>query len=213
LFNVPNPHFPYNWFAQAGLGVSALRNLGSHALHLLTFLLGPIAELIADDGQLVSTWRFPDGAVIEPQTNDFACLLLRFVSGLRLQLQLCWSATLAAGWSVDVFGAQGRLLIEAPSFPTSRETALYVGTLRDGQLQRVEMPQRLLHAPGVAITAEVEPQPAYPMALSMQQLIQAVQQGGAVAPDFEQAWNVERTLEAARRSSLERRWISLEEVR
>src|SRR5579862_2546732 len=32
LFNTPHPHFPYNWFSQAGLGVSAVRNLGSHAL-------------------------------------------------------------------------------------------------------------------------------------------------------------------------------------
>src|SRR5581483_6282859 len=44
LFNKPHPQFPYNWFWQAGLGVSALRNLGSHALHMLLFLFGGIQE-------------------------------------------------------------------------------------------------------------------------------------------------------------------------
>lgn len=40
MFTPPNSQFPYNWFWQGGFGVSALRNLGSHALHLLIFLFG-----------------------------------------------------------------------------------------------------------------------------------------------------------------------------
>jgi predicted dehydrogenase len=51
---------PYNWFWQGGLGVSALRNLGSHALHMLMFLFGEIEELVAHDGQLLNEWCFPD---------------------------------------------------------------------------------------------------------------------------------------------------------
>jgi len=97
LFNKPNPHFPYNWFWQAGLGVSALRNLGSHALHMLIFLFGGIDELVAHDGQLLHEWRFADGSAIKPETNDFASLLLRFHNGLVIQLQVSWSSTVAPG--------------------------------------------------------------------------------------------------------------------
>ena len=46
----------------------------------------------------------------------------------------------------------------------------------------------------------------------MQQLIRVIQQGGRAAPDFEQAWAVERVLAAAQRSSSERRWVDLDEV-
>jgi len=35
LFNKPHRLFPYNWFSQGGLGVSAMRNLGSHALNMI----------------------------------------------------------------------------------------------------------------------------------------------------------------------------------
>src|SRR3546814_11812393 len=78
LFNQLSPQFPYNWFWQAGLGVSALRNLGSHSLHMLLHLFGPIEELVAIDRQLLTEWCFPDGQVITPQNNDFATLLLGF---------------------------------------------------------------------------------------------------------------------------------------
>jgi predicted dehydrogenase len=43
-------------------------------------------------------------------------------------------------------------------------------------------------------------------------MTQAIRGAGPARPDFDQAWTVERTLEAARRSAEERRWIRLEEI-
>ena len=212
LFNQPSEHFPYNWFWQDGLGVSALRNLGSHALHLLVSLFGAIDELVAVDRQLLTQWRFADGSVIEPQTNDFANLLLRFASGLSLQLQVSWSATLTPGWTLNVFGSKGRIEARAPTFPTSRDTTLHAGTL-GGAFERVALPERLLKTPEVGIDADTEPNAAHPMALSMQHMVTAIRDGRiAAAPDFEQAWQVERVLEAARRSSGEKRWVRIDEI-
>jgi predicted dehydrogenase len=212
LFNSPDPRFPYNWFWQAGLGVSALRNLGSHALHMLTFLFGGIDELVAHDGQLLREWRFADGSSIQPQTNDFANLLLRFHSGLVIQLQVSWSATLTQGWSLEAFGSNGRFSVSSPSFPTSRDSVLYAGTLARGQMEKIDIPERLLQKDGVGIDFASDPQPAYPMALSMNRMVQAIRGEGAASPDFEQAWIVECGLEAARRSAEERRWVRLDEI-
>ena len=211
LFNAPNPYFPYNWFAQAGQGVSAMRNLGSHALHMLVFLFGEIEELTASDNRVLDEWRFPDGKVIRPETNDYVCLILRFKSGLVLQLQVSWSATLGSGWLLDAFGARGRFISKAPSFPTSRDTTLQAGSL-GGSLQPVDIPARFTDTPDIGITADVDPQPAYPMALSMRRMIDAICGGGPAAPDFDQAWKVEQVLEAARRSSAERRWIRPQDI-
>jgi predicted dehydrogenase len=212
LFNKPMPQFPYNWFWQAGLGVSAVRNLGSHALHMLTYLFGEITELVAHDSQLLQEWRFPDGNVIKPQTNDFASLLVRFRSGLVMQLQVSWSATVPPGWQVEVFGSKGRLAMRAPNFPTGRDTTLHAGTLDGGSMTRVEIPERLLRTPEVNVDFAGEPQPVYPMALSMNQMIKAIRGKGRARPDFEQAWAVERALEAVRRSSEERRWVKIDEI-
>jgi predicted dehydrogenase len=212
LFNTPDPHFPYNWFKQAGLGVSALRNLGSHALHTLVFLFGDIEELVAHDGQLLHEWRFPDGQVVKPETNDFANLLLRFKSGLIIQLQVSWSATLGAGWSLEAFGSKGRFVMSAPSFPTSRDTTLHTGTLRGARFEQLAIPERLLRTTELTTTFDAEPQPVYPMALSMHRMLEAIRGQASAAPDFDQAWGVERVLEAARRSVQDRRWVRLEEI-
>lgn len=212
LFNKPNSRFPYNWFWQAGLGVSALRNLGSHALHMLIYLFGDIDELVAVDAQLLHEWRFEDGSAIKPETNDFASLLLRFRTGLVMQLQVSWSATVGPGWSLEAFGSKGRLAVTAPSFPTSRDSVLRAGTLESGRMETVEIPERLLSSADVRVDFAAEPAPVYPMALSMSRMVQNIRGVGTARPDFEQAWVVECVLEAARRSAEERRWVRLEEV-
>jgi predicted dehydrogenase len=212
LFNKPHPQFPYNWFWQAGLGVSALRNLGSHALHVLTHLFGGIHEVVAHDGQLLNEWRFPDGSLIKPETNDFASLLLRFASGLVIQLQVSWSATVPAGWLLEAFGSKGHFAVRAPNFPTSRDSILQAGTLESGRMEKIDIPERLLRTPAVGVDFAVDPQPVYPMALSMSRMVHSIQGRGSARPDFEQAWAVECALEAVRRSVQERRWVRLAEI-
>jgi predicted dehydrogenase len=212
LFNKPNPRFPYNWFAQAEQGVSALRNLGSHALHMLVFLFGEVEELVAHDTQLLKSWQFPDGSCVRPQTNDYANALLRFKTGFTLQLQVSWSATLGAGWRLEAFGSKGRLVTAAPSFPTARDTTLQAGTLESGSLSTVEIPEHLLHAPQVRLDAHAPMPPAYPMALAMHNMVEAIRGKATARPDFGQAWYVERLLEAIRRSSAERRWVRTDEI-
>lgn len=211
LFNKPNPHFPYNWFCQAGLGVSAVRNLGSHALHMLVYLFGEIEELVAHDGQLLNEWRFPDGNVIKPETNDFANMLLRFTSGLVLQFQVSWSATQGSGWTLEAFGSKGRFVANAPSFPTARETTLHAGSL-DGKMEKVEIPERFLRTPEVGIDIDTQLQASYSMALSMHRMVQAIHGKDRARPDFDQAWFVERVQEAVRRSVAGRRWVRIAEI-
>ncbi|MFT4047878.1 MAG: Gfo/Idh/MocA family oxidoreductase [Solimonas sp.] len=212
LFNQPNPQFPYNWFAQGGLGVSALRNLGSHALHVLLHLFGAIDELVAVDRRLLGEWRFPDGRTVRPETNDFASLLLRFASGMTMQLQVSWSATLTPGWMLEAFGSRGRFVARAPTFPASRDTTLHAGAIGGAPFGPVTVPARLRQTPEVALDADCEPNASHPMALSMQRMVAAIRGEGRAAPDFEQAWQVERVLEAARCSSEERRWVRLDEI-
>jgi predicted dehydrogenase len=212
LFNQPNPHFPYNWFAKSGQGVSAMRNLGSHALHMAVFLFGEVEEVIADDRQLLSEWRFPDGSGIEVETNDFANMLLRFRNGMVMQLQVSWSATVGRGWHLEAFGSKGRLQLAAPSFPTSLDTALHAGSLGSRGLEQVAIRDHSMNPPEISIRSDAQPQASHGMAISMLNMKKAIQGNGAAAPDFDQAWAVERVLDAARRSSEERRWVHLNEI-
>lgn len=212
LFNQPHPQFPYNWFAEAGHGVSAMRNLGSHALHMLHFLFGEVEELIAEDRRLLDEWRFPDGSAIVPQTNDFANMLLRFTSGMTLQVQISWSASVGRGWHVDAFGSNGRIVLAAPSFPTSTDTTIHAGVVGSKTVEPVEIAPELMQPPGVGVGTDVFPPAAHGMAISMHNMVEAIRGNAVAAPDFAQAWAVERVLEAARRSSEGRRWVRLDEI-
>jgi predicted dehydrogenase len=211
LFNLPDKRFPYNWFADPGAGVSALRNNGGHLLYMLLRLFGPVVEVSGDERQLLREWRFPDGDTVTPGNPDHADVLLRFASGATLNLQASFAMPLHSGFSLDLFGSDGRLLAESPTFPTARDCTLKGGKL-GGALEDIPNPLRYLTAPDIALDWNSEPQPSYPMALSMQAMVAAIAGQGEAAPDFAAALEVERLLEAIRRASMERRWVKVEEV-
>lgn len=207
LFNQPSKRFAYNWFAQGGQGASAVRNNGSHALYMLVHLFGPVAELVADDSQILREWRFEDGDTVVPETNDFANVILRFERGPTIQMQISWSMAVHDGWLIDVFGDKGRLVAASPTFPTSCDCKLRGSQLGD-TLQPIEIPDGLNSAPGIALDAHSDPQPSYPMALSMQRMVAAIGGGAAPSPDFACALEIERMQEAIRLSSVRRCWIT-----
>lgn len=213
LFNRPDKRFPYNWFADGNAGVSALRNFGSHLLYVLCEMLGPVEELVADQSMLLQQWEFPDGDTMTPENPDYANLILRFVSGVTISFQTSWSQSAQEGWSIDLFGTDGRLRASAPSFPTMQDTKLFAGEAgaRDVvtmQPVSVEMPDDQ----AIAMDPISNPPPSYPMALTMQSLVDTIEGKGEAIPDFSLALQVERVLEAARISSAERRWIRLDSV-
>jgi predicted dehydrogenase len=211
LFNRVQPGFPYTWFAEAGQGVSAVRNLGSHAFHLLVRLFGAVEELVAHDGRLLDEWTGEDGSRIAAGTNDFATVLLRFASGLVIQFLVSWNAPVGQGWSLDVFGSAGRLVVEGAMFPTPAGTTLRAGRLGEA-MRAIDIPERLRRTPGIAVDSDAPVPPSYPMALAMHSMTEAIGGRGQARPDFEQAWQVERIQEAVRVSAAERRWVRIAEI-
>lgn len=212
LFNQPDKRFPYNWFADGDAGVSAVRNNGSHALYMLLHLFGPVAELVADDSRILQEWVFPDGDRIVPETNDFANVILKFASGLTMQMQISWSLPVHDGWLCDVYGTEGRLVAQSPTFPTSRDCTLRGGPT-GGTLADIAIPERLKSAAHIGLDWQSEPQPSFPMALSMHAMVEAIHGRGTAAPDFARALEVERIQEAIRFSSVERCWMRVSDIR
>ncbi|PHQ63803.1 MAG: oxidoreductase [Sphingobium sp.] len=212
LFNRPHPNFPYNWFADGSAGVSAMRNLGSHMLNVLVNFFGDAVEVVADDRQLLAEWRYPDGSVTRPETNDYANLILRFANGMTLPVQLSWSASVGLGFTLDMFGTDGRILVTDPSFPTTLNARIEAGKVGGRTLEPVEIHADRLRPHGINVDLAVQPQAVHGMAIGMQRMVRAIRGDGQAAPDFAQAWHVEQILEAARRSSLERRPVAIAEI-
>ncbi|WP_033925868.1 Gfo/Idh/MocA family protein [Sphingomonas sp. 35-24ZXX] len=211
LFNRPDKRFPYGWFADGSAGVSAVRNNGSHMLHVLTRMLGPVDRLVADDTQVLKQWVYPDGDTITPQTNDFANVILKFRSGLTMTMQVGWNMPLASGWMIDLHGTKGRLRAESPTFPTARDCVLHGGQL-GGVMELIAMPEAYKSHPDIALDWEAEIPPSFPMAITMKGLVDAISGQGHPAPDFRRALEIERILEAIRRSNTARSWMSLDQI-
>ena len=76
----------------------------------------------------------------------------------------------------------------------------------------VAIPDAFKAAPGITLDWQSEPQPSFPMALSMQAMVEAIEGRGSAAPDFAEALEVERLQEAIRLSSAGRCWIRLADV-
>jgi predicted dehydrogenase len=211
LFNAPNKQFPYNWFADGSAGVSALRNNGSHVLYPLLEMFGPVAELVADDRQVLKEWTFPDGDRVVPETTDYGTAMLRFASGMTLQLQASWSLPTNPGWLIDVFGEKGRLVARSPTFPTASDCTLHGGQVGEA-LEDLAIPDEYRTVLGIGLDWQNPVQPSYPMALSMHAMVEAIAGQGGAAPDFAAALEIERVQEAIRASSAERRWVRLKEI-
>jgi predicted dehydrogenase len=211
LFNAPEKHFPYNWFADGSAGVSAVRNNGSHALYLLTHIFGPVAELVADDSRILAQWVFADGDIVVPKTNDFANVILKFESGLKMQMQVSWSMPVHDGFLIDVFGATARLVAKSPTFPSARDCTLEAGQLGGG-LAQVAITDDFKIVKEITLDWQADIQPSFPMALSMQAMVEAIHGRGKASPDFTRALEIERVQEAIRLSSAERRWVKISDV-
>jgi predicted dehydrogenase len=211
LFNAPDKRFPYNWFADGSAGVSAVRNNGSHALYLLTYMFGPVAELVADDSRILAQWIFADGDIVVPETNDFANVILKFESGLKMQMQISWSMPVHDGFLIDVFGAKTRLVAKSPTFPTARDCTLEAGEL-DGGLVPVAIADDFKIAEEIGLDWHAEIQPSFPMALSMYAMVEAIHGRGKASPDFFRALEIEQVQEAIRLSSTERRWVRISDI-
>lgn len=214
LFNQPVSTFAYNWFADAAYGCSALRNLGSHALNVLYALFGPVAEVVGRPEMYVKEWRLVDtGDVITPEVADTSALLLRFATGVLGTLTTSWVAVAGQGFSLDVQGSKGRLVIQDGSMMPSNGGRVFVGKLgapfAPVGLEEIPVPERLTRRNGVAITGDKDSQgPVYAMACVFNDMLHAIRDGTrGVRPGFDQAHHVQTVIEAAHRSVETGGWV------
>lgn len=210
LFNGPDPiGAHWRWFGVKRHGASAMRNLGTHSLHLLVDLFGPVEAVAAHEAYAQGEWRFPDGATQAPEVADTAQLLLRFASGTIGTLDLSWANPALVGWRLQVNGENGTLAAEAAGvwFPTSHSVRLMQG--RDAEpLCAVE----LARDPSPELQAGAPPQ-ATDIARLLAGFVAAIGGDRSLAqPDFESAYHVEKVLEAARLAIADRRWVDLDEI-
>jgi predicted dehydrogenase len=141
-----SPSFPYLWFGQAGQGVSVTRNQGSHMLHAMRHIAGPIAEVCSSIATKLKHWDLPEGGRQAVETDDCCQAMLRFESGAMGTLSTSWVAADAPGFHLDVLGSKGRLRLDAVGYPSVSSAKLYFAKVGPSMIPSgslVEIPAEL----------------------------------------------------------------------
>jgi predicted dehydrogenase len=214
LFNGPQPiGGDWRWFGRREHGASAMRNLGTHSLHLLVALLGPVASVGAQAKIAMPEWRFPDGDSMTTEVEDTAHLLLRFESGVIGTAALGWSSPALMGWRMELGGDRGTIMTRSDEwFPSGPGVELWTG--RDAQrLERQTLSDTVLNPEGLRFP----PDGSYPpqtrdIAGVMRGMIDQIRGSGHAQPDVERAFHVEAVLEAARIAAREGRIVEVATV-
>jgi predicted dehydrogenase len=211
LFAQPTAAFPYNWFHDASYGASAVRNLGSHLLHLMVYLLGPVADVAGTPAQYLPRWDFVDApGGLDVGVADTGVAALRFESGPIGMMSTAWAGAAAPGFHLELSGERGRLVIQAPMMP-SGESTVRLG-LAGGEPEDVDVPDRLIRTEGIDLPSAWPGDPRGAMARSFWLMTRAIAGDRQARPDFARAYHVQSVIEAIYRSGEGGRWVDVSQL-
>ncbi|MGK9234951.1 Gfo/Idh/MocA family oxidoreductase [Inquilinus limosus] len=219
-----DPAVPMSWRCrrdQAGSG--ALGDIGSHILSVALSLIGPIAEVSADQRTVIAERPLPaagegrerrDGAAAvtaetaKVENEDQTHALLRFAGGT-----IGTVATSRVAWgrknhlAFEVFGAEGAILFDQERM---NELQLYQPGAAPGDRNGF---RTVLTGPAHPHYGAFSPAAGHGLGfndlkvIEVAQLLDAIAGGPAAYPDFAVAAALEKVSEAIGRSAAERRWI------
>lgn len=209
--NVPD----YVWFADPANGTSVLRNFGSHVLHPLVHIFGPIRSVYSDQSVRLRQWDVEGGDPITPRVPDTAFVVVTFESGLTAQISCVWSMIDGEGFRMDVWGSKKRVQATAQFLPQAYDTRLFISEnapMGVRSQQELVVPERLKAIPGCTLHADEFKVGQFPMASVFDSIREEIAGRGKAAPDFEQALHVHEVLEAAEIAAREGRRVDLAEL-
>jgi len=201
-----DPDQPHS-FRTDPAGGGALADIGSHILSMARYLLGPMTEVLGDCRTLYPTRPTAPGHETRApvEVDDMTHALVRFESGVSGSIEANWAATgrtMDLSW--EITGTKGAL---AFSQENMNELLFFSDTVAGRGFTRVEAGPR--HAP----YGNFCPAPGHHLGfndlkvIEVAQLLDAHATGRPATPDFREAWEVQKTVEAIQSSSVARGWV------
>jgi predicted dehydrogenase len=206
-----DPESPYTWRIDPVGGPGVIADLGSHIIGMARFLLGPIVEVNADLRTVIASRPIARGAK-ERKTvavDDVARVLVNFERGCGGTIEASWIATgrkMQLGF--ELTGEKGSLV-----FSQERLNELHYyragGNARSNGFTRIEAgPQ---HQPYGQFCVAGGHQLGFNdlKTIEMADFLRAIGGGPKVGPDFAEAFEIQKVVEAAVSSSKIRTWASV----
>ncbi len=206
-----DPDAPHSFRTDAQ-GGGALVDIGSHIIAMARHLLGPIAEVSALCETLHKTRPVASGAAEHRPVvvDDVTQAIVRFGNGVVGSIEANWAA---AGRSMDlsfeISGTKGAIVFTQERM---NELLLYVGGAKPGRQGFTRIEAGPAHPPYGNFTPAGGHHLGFNdlKVIEVADLLAMVASRGRCNPDFREAYEVQRTVEAMQRSSCERRWVEVD---
>ncbi len=186
------PSAAYQWRLDATRAAGVLGDLGSHMIHLAQWLVGPVADVMADAPVLIER-DMPAPA------NDTAHLMLRFASGAQgaIDVTTLTHQDCACRMSASIDGEDGSVEV-VHTVLGPRNGLSFVATRRGGATETVAVPG----ASDSFMTPFLE------NSAGARHFVDAIRDGFMPQPGFKAGLAVQQVLDAALLSNREQAWVA-----
>jgi len=203
-----SPDTPYTWRLEPSGGPGVIADLGSHIISMARFLLGPIAEVSADVETVIKSRPSAPNAMDRTPVlvDDIARLLVRFSRGNSGYIEANWVATgrnMHLGF--EIHGSKGSLVFNQERL---NELQLFKAGVEARQKGFVRIEAGPQHYPYGRFCVAGGHQLGFNdlKTIEIAEFLGAI--GGAAhnGPDFREAYEIQKVVEAAIISSRHRQW-------
>jgi predicted dehydrogenase len=209
-----DPEAPYTWRLDPTGGHGVIADIGSHIISIARFLCGPIDSVSGQIRTVVGERPVAPGAKEKRkvEVDDEARALVAFASGATGSIEASW---VAAGRKMTLAfaltGSKGTIEVDHERM---NELKLYT----TGQARGREGFKTILAGPEHAFYREFCPAPGHQLGfndiktIEVAALVRSLAGGPKFMPDFREAWEIQRVVDAIVSSAWERRWLGLAET-
>ena len=206
-----DPESPYSWRIDPVGGPGVIADLGSHIIGMARFMLGPIVEVSADVRTVVTSRPVSRGATERKDVlvDDVARILVNFGRGCGGTIEANWIATgrkMQLGFEIS--GDKGSLVFTQERL---NELLFYRagGDAKTNGYMKIESgPQ---HPPYGEFCIAGGHQLGFNdlKTIEMGEFLRAIGRGEMSMPDFREAYEIQKVVDAAIASSKARGWVSI----
>lgn len=208
-----DPEGPYTWRFDPAGGDGVTADLASHVIATARYLIGDLEAVCADGDTVVRERPVAPGAEERRAISvaDQVRALVRFANGVAGTVEASWVATgRKMQHAFEVTGTKGAIRAD---FERLNELELYRTDAPAGREGFV----RILTGPAHRGYASFTPAPGHQLGfndlktIEVRDLIRGLVGEPAPWPDFHEAWQVQRVVDAIARSRVERGWVAIGE--
>jgi predicted dehydrogenase len=208
-----DPQAPWTWRLDKTGGHGVVADLGSHIISIARFIVGPIESLVGQIETVTKSRPLAGSSEMRAvEVDDEARALVRFANGATGSLEASWvKAGRKMTLAFEITGSKGTIEVDHERF---NELKLFtVGSARGREGFKT-----ILAGPDHAFYKEFCPAPGHQLGfndiktIEVMALIRSLAGGPKFMPDFREAWEIQRVVDAIVISANQKRWIDITEV-